>query len=69
MWQAETYLSALSIFYERKLEKNWSSVVDYLYMLNLFVFEVAILKIMYNMVSSNINLTLKVTGTMILPSA
>ena len=34
----------------------------------LFV-EVATLKIMYNMVSSNINLTLKVTGSMILPLA
>ena len=40
-----------------------------LYMIILFKFEVAILKIMYKRASSNINLTLKVTGTMILPLA
>ena len=36
-------------------------------MLILFIIEVAILKIIYNMANSNINLTLKVTARMILP--
>ena len=40
-----------------------------LYMIILFKFEVAILKIIYNMASSNNNLTLKVIGRMILPLA
>ena len=40
-----------------------------LYMPILFKFEVAILKTMYNMTSSNDNLTLKVIGRMTLPSA
>ena len=38
-------------------------------MLILFIFKVAILKTIYNMASSNINLTLKVTDRMILPLA
>ena len=40
-----------------------------LYMLSLFIFEVAMFKIIYNMLSSHINFTLKVTGRMIHPLA
>ena len=40
-----------------------------LYMIPSFKFEAAILKIIYNMASSNNNLTLKVTDRMILPLA
>ena len=38
------------------------------YMLILLIFKVAILKIIYNMASTNINLTLKVTGSLTLTS-
>ena len=39
------------------------------FVLILFIFEVTILKIIYNMASLNIKLTLKVKGKMILPVA
>ena len=40
-----------------------------LYILILFIFEVAILKIIYNMARSSINLTLEVSGRMMFPLA
>ena len=51
--------------------KQWQPGVSFylLYIIILFKFEVAILQIMSNMASSNINLTLRVTGRMIFPLA
>ena len=58
-------LEKILLVFNRNAELLRGASFYLLYMNNLFKFEVAILKIKYNMTSSNITLTLKVNDRMI----
>ena len=70
IWQCRSTVDKgvqLNKFYLTQWQRGASFYL--LYMIILFKFKVALLKIMYIIASSNISLTLKVTGKMILSLA
>ena len=68
IWQCNVdKIAQLNKFNLTQCQRGASFYLLYTSMIILFKFEVVILKLIHNMASSNINLTLKVIGSMILP--